>query len=155
MKEYYMPAGGVRSTKKWVGCARGPPRPEREEKAEVPSTPGPLLPGVSGGSAGRLAALALDLLRTVKVLEHQGVGLEVGALADDQALDPEVLERLDPLVVTEVRLGEVQVLDLAALVVLDAGDMDVGLLEGRGAQLLGDLFEDPAEICVRVDAALA
>ena len=45
-------------------------------------------------------------LGPVQPLQHDRVALEVGALADDHALDAEVAQGLQPLVVAEVGLPE-------------------------------------------------
>ena len=74
--------------------------------------------------------LALSRLGEVELFEHQGVLLEVGALADDQAFDGQVAQGLEPFVVAEIRVFEVEVLDLALVPVVDAGDVDVDVAQG-------------------------
>ena len=76
----------------------------------------------------------------VELLKHQGVALEVGALADDQALDAEVAEGPGAIVVAEVGLVEVQMLDLAVVVEVDPGDVDVDVLRDRGPSFLATLL---------------
>ena len=85
-------------------------------------------------------ARPLFFLRLVELFEHQGVLLEVGALADDQALDGQVAQGLEPFVVAEIRIFEVEVLDLALVPVVDAGDVDVDVAQGPRPELPGVPF---------------
>jgi hypothetical protein len=84
-------------------------------------------------------------------LKHKGVDLSVGTFANNQALDIEVSERFDPVIVAKVGILEVEVLELADRAVMAPGDMDVGVPESSPAEFLFDLGEDPGKFLIGVE----
>jgi hypothetical protein len=92
-------------------------------------------------------------LGAVELLQQHGVALEVRALADDRAFDAEVAQGLEPLLGPELGLLEVEVLDLALVAEVDAGDVDVDVAERPRPEFSGRLGQDALEIQVGIDRA--
>jgi hypothetical protein len=92
-------------------------------------------------------------LGAVELLQQHGVALEVRALADDRAFDAEVAQGLEPLLGPELGLLEVEVLDLALVAEVDAGDVDVDVAERPRPELAGRFAQDALEIQVGIDRA--
>ncbi len=94
-------------------------------------------------------------IRIKKVFQHQRVGFEAGALADDHPGRADIPERLEPSVKIEIGFPEVEVLDFAPFAVQDAGDVNVHIAESPLAQLFLDFSQDAVEMAIGTITSLS